>query len=594
MRHLKWNQLCKLCNHWSMRTLRGSQASEKPWGCSDKTKQGAKISPFFMKNWILIPYSGINAHAPSALRVAVHCTLQAVTTQADRVRQLFSPLTLREELSQMSEMYGPPSPPTGKHLLSHTTTPSIDGAPGSQLRRSFSSSKLDKRTTWSGSSSLRSRDSYTKGAYSAIPPLPSAIIKSPFEDSQASFGALALDLQRTDISPWHSAFSSPSSLRTSPNASRFTPMHTSRSPLLTTALNSSLHGALSSKRYACAHLLALRFHENEDEQYWEDVRSVIALLRTSLEDEAARLSEAIENWHRSRERDSRPSITSTPSAIITEHPLPKRRRPRIPSFAPQQPDSAKFVAHMESVSGALDRAYDELESCVSAFQKHSSDDSPDNENVQRAMNAYENLRRELGNAFRESERARSPFLSVMTNKVDIEEDEPALSPMSSTELNSHIPDTSAEEFQLDSPSRAGAHSPPPAYVSRGSSQIVDDVTAHLLAGATAMHLPPPGADRVFEAESGPFVKPYTKERSKLSRQERIALSKITRPQPSPRGASALQPLFLTGEVVQELKEVLNRVNERKQRLSMQASPTLETLVEPPISESQNQISTNFP
>lgn len=521
------------------------------------------------------------------LRVALQSSLQAITTQADRVRQLFSPLTSPTELAQMTEMYAPPSP-TNSHLSLVSTT---------ELRKSASSSKLDKRTTWSGATAKqlarRSADvhSLSPRPRSPVPPVPR--LPSPdgsMDDSMQSFGALALDLQRQKATPKRFTFASPrsaTSLRPSPTAaSRFTTLQGIRNPLSLNSLDSTLQTALASKRFACSHLLALRFEEPEDDLYWEDVRSVVSLLSMSIEDETARLSEAMDEWHKSRQRDARPSLTSTPVVPTTPN-LPPRRKRETLSFAPQPSPSAKVTTHLESISSALDRAFDELESCASALKLRESSCSSEDEtavtgldnSAQAAITSYESLRRELGIALRECERARGPMMSLVTDgSADSTSDREAEMPS----LPDQAPETSRDDsFALDSPTRAGASSPPPAYASRGPSQIVDDATAHLLAGATAMHLPPPGVDRVFEADSGPAVKPYRKERSTLSRQERIALAQAKRKivhQHQQRLSGAFDVgsggLF-TGEVVQELKAVISRVNEKKQQMTLLTTPNPE-------------------
>jgi hypothetical protein len=241
---------------------------------------------------------------------------------------------------------------------------------------------------------------------------------------------------------------------------------------------------------------------------------------------------------------------------------------------------AKMSEHMQSIAGNLDRAFDELESCVSSLHRYDATLSGEEDatnaletSAQAAMSAYEALRRELGLALRECERARGPLLSILTNKSE------AASEMGeeASRVTSGVSNQPEEDsFPLDSPTRHGASSPPPAYVSRGPSQIVDDATAHLLAGATALNLPPPGVDRVYEADSGPAVKPYRKERSTLSRQERILLAQAKRRSVEAQHHSKAdecntslsgQPFVLGGEVVEELKEVIKSVNERKQRMA---------------------------
>lgn len=512
------------------------------------------------------------------LRVALQSSLQAVTTHVDRVRQLFSPLTSPNELAQMSEMYAPPSP-----SISHQSLASPD---------KLYASSPNKRKTWSGPSpkQLSRRSANINDLFprpgSPIPPvprLPQHHPASPSEGSDNSFGALDLDVHTNRTTPQRHSLATPrsaSSLRPSPTAaSRFTAMQSMRNPLSMSSMDAALQAALDSKRFACSHLLALRFDEEEDDLYWEDVRSVMSLMSTSLEDETARLSQAMDEWHQVRQRDARPSATSTPSPVSDPEPsLPQRRHRQLTSFAPSSSQMTKATTHIDSITSALDRAFGQLETCVSSLRQH---DAPEvtslEETAQAAMAAYESLRRELGLALRECERARSPILSVLNNQTgeaasDGEQEDTSnnggpLGPLGG-------PGPEEEDSFPDSPTRAGASSPPPAYVSRGPSQIVDDATAHLLAGATAGELPPFGVDRVFEADSGPSGSAISypiKERSTLSRAERIALAQAKR-----RSMRVSQPAFVNEngrmvmggtDIVEELKEVISRVNERKQRMA---------------------------
>lgn len=525
------------------------------------------------------------------LRVALQSSLQAVTVHVDRVRHLFSPLTSPNELAQMSEMYAPPSP-----TVSHQSLASPD-----KLRAS-STTTPNKRITWSGPSSkqLARRSTDIQGLLftrpgSPIPPVPRLPQhpSSPSEGSENSFGALDLDIYKNRTTPQRHSLATPrsaGSLRPSPTAvSRFTAMQSMRNPLSMSSMDAALQAALDSKRFACAHLLALRFDEEEDDLYWEDVRAVMSLLSTSLEDETARLSQAMDEWHHARQRDARPSATSTPSP--SSEPEAEPQPPRIPrrthrqltSFAPSSSQMAKATTHMDSIASALDRAFGQLETCVSSLRQHDASESSELEqNTEAAMSAYESLRRELGLALRECERARSPILSVLNNSsADVASDEEV--PLGGGPLDgTPVSGAQAEDDDFpDSPTRAGASSPPPAYVSRGPSQIVDDATAHLLAGATAGELPPFGADRVFEADSETVnaaannttsssnTSAYAKERSTLSRAERIALAQAKRR--STRASQAQTPVYGGTDIVAELKEVISRVNERKQRMAAVAA-----------------------
>ena len=120
------------------------------------------------------------------------------------------------------------------------------------------------------------------------------------------------------------------------------------------------------------------------------------------------------------------------------------------------------------------------------------------------------------------------------------------------------------------------------------SQPLDDATEHLLLNTSSQHLPPPGIEQVFEAESTQ-VGIFTRERSKLSREERIRLSKAKRESGVPLFASGVRssldgttleeqrPLEKWGpggEVVQELKDVIWKVGEKRRKMSGRYSPSL--------------------
>ena len=85
-------------------------------------------------------------------------------------------------------------------------------------------------------------------------------------------------------SPFSPDLRSPRSVRNSMMASsKFTKPQPSRHPLSHSALNHSLQNTLAARRHACSHLLALRFGDDEDDGYWEDVRSVMGLLSSALD-----------------------------------------------------------------------------------------------------------------------------------------------------------------------------------------------------------------------------------------------------------------------------------------------------------------------
>jgi hypothetical protein len=86
-------------------------------------------------------------------------------------------------------------------------------------------------------------------------------------------------------------------------------------------------------------------------------------------------------------------------------------------------------------------------------------------------------------------------------------------------------------------------------------------------------LPPAGAEQVFESEAEVGV--FTRERSKLSREERIQLAKARRESglgleisvTSPGDTVEREKWGPGGEVVQELKDVIWKVGERRRKMT---------------------------
>jgi hypothetical protein len=108
-----------------------------------------------------------------------------------------------------------------------------------------------------------------------------------------------------------------------------------------------------------------------------------------------------------------------------------------------------------------------------------------------------------------------------------------------------------------------------------ADEVLDDATAHLLRMASSRHLPPQGIEQVFEAEPEPVVA-FTRERSKLTREERIRAMKARR-ESSGHGLLPDDPLSKSKptpetwgpgvDVVQELKDVIWQVGERRRKMA---------------------------
>ncbi|KAJ8517492.1 hypothetical protein ONZ45_g5358 [Pleurotus djamor] len=595
----------------------------------------------------------------SHLRVSLNSTLHTTQTQCDNIRQLLSALTSPSELPQLSEMYAPPSPTKSTVDLDHEPLSPrplslpISQASPRQRTSSTPSAVSNKRSTWNGSYAslavagsppnhlLRRREkrrsdltsilraSLSEKSFSA-PSTPSAGTRlsgvkeedsddepSPVEltsPNYVTFGKAAQDLRRKRRSAGMEALGFSShhgSPRLSPttltSGSRFTALHTTRHPLSLSALSLALQGAMSSKRYTCSHLLALRFTEEEDEGYWEDVRSVMALLMTTFADASARLTEALDEVEAQRAKDQTPTPESQSrrtSYILTEgFSKDSSAGPSTPStsFAPMPSQLSRFAQHVESISAALTDAREHMLECVAALkegpQEQTLPSSPSDDlesfTGPPALQAYERLRRELGLALRECERGRERLLDIVSPRKhsrDFDSEElPALG-------QDHGSDSDKAESTFPPDEEAGGHPLNLSILSHNdddTSGVADDATSHLLLAASSK--PPIGAEQVFESESG-NAPVFSRERSKLSREERIKLAKAKRESLGSKGAVSVglgmsvdeesssmgvEKWGPGGDVVQELKDVIWKVGEKRRKMVATAAESQQQHDTPP-------------
>ncbi|KAK7685830.1 hypothetical protein QCA50_011176 [Cerrena zonata] len=373
---------------------------------------------------------------------------------------------------------------------------------------------------------------------------------------------------------------------------KFTLSHSSRHPLSLSTLRLALHGALAAKRYACAHLLALRFEDEEDEIYWEDVRSIMALLTSTFSDASSRLMEALDEAEKKRMKDERPSTESSREASPTPElqlkkqlaSRPARTMAEMVSFAPMPSHLSRFAAHVDAISSALNDARSHLEECVASLRATSDEEMasiPTEDSA--ALQTYDRLRKELGFALRECERGRERLLDIISPPSQHQEQEHDSSPPSISLL---IQSESSDDLTLPQSSQSAellTHS----LGLEEMSQPLDDATEHLLLTTSSQHLPPPGIEQVFEAESSQ-VGIFTRERSRMSREDRIRLAKAKREsgiafiangaRSSLDGSSLEEQRPLEkwgpgGEVVQELKDVIWKVGEKRRKMTEQPTPS---------------------
>lgn len=421
--------------------------------------------------------------------------------------------------------------------------------------------------------------------------------------------------------------------------SRLSPVHTTRHPLSLSGLHLALHGALSAKRYACSYLLALRFQDDDDDAYWEDVRSVMALLTSTFVNASTRLMDALDEAAKRRMKDERPSPNIQPTAHLRSvsgssstaasmslkstgqnFPLPlrKKRQQHMPvrtmaemmttvSFAPMPSQLMRFATHVDAIVCALNDAREDLEQCVEALrlrtdakaniddtnQVHSREADKNARVVETqehpAFQAYDRLRKELGLALRECERGREKLLDIIAGPQDVPNDDTDADVDDTPALGQDTGSEESDKVGPLSPSILQAHldSAMPRGVDAGevgglglnvAGDHGDDATEHLLRGASSRHLPEPGVEQVFEADTHTPEVPFTRERSKLSREERIKLAKARRASVndarallSLESAPAAEKWGPEGEVVQELKDVIWKVGERRRKLTEAAA-----------------------
>ena len=396
------------------------------------------------------------------------------------------------------------------------------------------------------------------------------------------------------------------------SASRFTAIQMPRHPLSLHSLTLTLNGALAARRYAASHLLALRFGAGDaqedngrgDDSYWEDVRSVMALLTSALAHATAPLLSALEAAEHERLLTENPTPThsrASSESYTQSSPFHHQQRPAgrtssphiVTSFAPLPSHLSRFAAHVDALTNALHDAREHLDSCVASLRDGTatSTTSPSPQDAP-ALRAYERLRRELGLALRECERGREPLLELLLpprapspddEDEDEEDDVPALGPDAESSDSDKAP---------SHPSSPTTHAVlvearPPDHEDEDEVEVGDRDRGVLVVGLE--RLPAPGIEQVFEADdagadadAGPDVdadadadgpRRLARPRSKLSRADRIAAAKARRAMTGGRGGLGLSvgdrdgadgvQWAPVGDVVQELKDVIWKVGEQR-------------------------------
>lgn len=289
---------------------------------------------------------------------------------------------------------------------------------------------------------------------------------------------------------------------------------------------------------------------------------------------------------------------------------PSRGIEQTMSYAPMPSHLMRFAAHVDALTCALNEARSNLEQCVTALRdttsgKKRDSTSPDvslddpfadpqpqgptsTTSTMTALEAYERVRKELGLAFRECERGRDHLLhhtqQLTAPPPDVEE------VLSGSEME-EVPPLGRDNGTDESTEERGPTTMEPplksstlvAHDSLGFEDCEDSFSSHL---ESQLEAAPKfvGVEEVFEADTEDLGG-FKRERSKLTREERIALAKARRerkelvPPPAEddltnnptelRDKKTNSGMGPGAEVVQELKDVIWRVGERRRKMAEQ-------------------------
>ncbi|KAG8696940.1 hypothetical protein FRC08_006832, partial [Ceratobasidium sp. 394] len=386
--------------------------------------------------------------ATSALRVALSSELNAATNTTDTLRGLFAPLTQPTALAPLTAMYAPPTSPPPVRVRSHARYASIGPGPrGPDASPLGLGEPGSKRSTWGpgigGGGGFSTRGNYgnlglgrrrtsasMRRSRLATPDRAMGVPLPVDEDEDAGSPKVVSDIgedsERIAPLPQFGSDSEAVSPRTPPRRIRtphMTPNTTFGSAALSSlrrvshhnqiqttslaAIRHSLGVARASRRHTAAHLMALRFADGDGE-YWEDVKSVMGLLSAGMEDAAGRLGAAVESVQGNGAGDS---SFGSESGL----PIGTVLTPLSAGFAPTAPPKERFAMHVEELIGAAGRAKD-LAAALSTLSFDTSSPDADAEDAQ-----LEAVRRELGTALRQLERARA-VLRQRRARRDLEEE----------------------------------------------------------------------------------------------------------------------------------------------------------------------------
>jgi len=261
-------------------------------------------------------------------------------------------------------------------------------------------------------------------------------------------------------------------------------------------------------------------------------------------------------------------------------------------FAPMASHLARFVRHMEAMQEALTDAQVALRESIQFLSSASTSSAPlSPTTLQEQETGYDRLRSALGVALRECERGRGPLIDHLhpnTSRFGLDhrvnqsipeelEDSDHLRESMPLLIHDDQDDherSSTESMPMSSPPTAMRETESLATIIEGHPPEVHQPTLQQLLEHAILNIPE-GHEQIYEAETETQPS-FDRKRSTLSREERIKQAKERRAngeRMSATGKEKSRRSFRPGlDVIQELKDVIWQVGERRKRMS-RGSPT---------------------
>jgi acyl carrier protein phosphodiesterase len=260
---------------------------------------------------------------------------------------------------------------------------------------------------------------------------------------------------------------------------------------------------LRRRRLACC-LLGLKFDHVKDD-YWEEVGKILTSLAGHVDEERRKLERSLAELSPDLPEQSLEEARPPWSAQSLDRPF---------DFAPRTSDSAMLQERIEEIQRTLNRAWSDLLAVRQALAAEEMDPFEE---------SWAKVRADLGAMVRDWERGREIVKRITTVVVPSVPTTPIATELPSGE-ETNVPDFAKawSDDSEDAPKKSGEADRPAIGLG-----ITEESEPLLEEPDEAEALPAPGADEVYEAE---VTGAAGRERSTLSREERIKLMKEAREQ----------------------------------------------------------------